>query len=765
MADEAIKRLIELGINAQPAVEELERLRKETEKNTRSVDDLGARLDKFGKSIKDAIGAAAILEIGRMVVGAAMSMVDALDELNKKSQALGMPVEELQEWEYAADLAGVSSEQLTTALTSLNDKVAQIDTATGAASNILKHFGVTAGEETGSALKKIADGFAAAADGPTKTAIAVELFGKKLGGKMIPLLNAGSAGFEELAEEARKAGLIIGSDTTKAAEEFNDNLTRLQKNLTAFGAGLLKDVLPPLVTLTNLLVANIKELGVWAGVMQTINDAVFGTQREQLARDALAAQERMDKLTARLNGLNEAARAQWGPVLSQQIAAAESDFKRLNGQLTELQKKQDAAAIAARKAQEAAAAAGKDAGKPQLPAGLLATGDTGKGKGKKAEVSELDKWTESLKKLQEQADLAPEKLKRLQAMVDAMRGTAAEATPGFAALVAELEKMKADPVAAALKKVDEAIKALATNKAVLQGLADELERMKQAGEGASERAKVLEKTVLEMSAAAGDAEARVLLRLQETEAARKKQQDDLTALYALYGRGAIQFEAFETEKARLLGESTKQVQVQTDHVKQLSDSLGDFSARFIGDFIDELIDGMGRAETSFADMVESFLKQLAKLLASQEMAKLATELSSMFGGMFGSGEPVRLGAQGMAFASPNVRAFAAGGILSGPTLFSMGAQRLGLAGEAGPEAVVPLQRTSGGDLGVGASPVTVNILNKSDANVTEQHHDNADGERVIDILIERKVRGMVADGSLDRGMRSAYGVSRQPAMG
>lgn len=69
---------------------------------------------------------------------------------------------------------------------------------------------------------------------------------------------------------------------------------------------------------------------------------------------------------------------------------------------------------------------------------------------------------------------------------------------------------------------------------------------------------------------------------------------------------------------------------------------------------------------------------------------------------------------GSAFTSSGVEPHAKGGILSSPTYFPIGAGRTGVAGEAGPEAIMPLARGPDGRLGVaasggGAANVTVNI--------------------------------------------------------
>lgn len=71
-------------------------------------------------------------------------------------------------------------------------------------------------------------------------------------------------------------------------------------------------------------------------------------------------------------------------------------------------------------------------------------------------------------------------------------------------------------------------------------------------------------------------------------------------------------------------------------------------------------------------------------------------------------------AKGAAFGAGRVAAFARGGVVDGPTHFPMRGG-LGLMGEAGPEAIMPLARGADGRLGVrggsggGSVSVTMNI--------------------------------------------------------
>ena len=71
-------------------------------------------------------------------------------------------------------------------------------------------------------------------------------------------------------------------------------------------------------------------------------------------------------------------------------------------------------------------------------------------------------------------------------------------------------------------------------------------------------------------------------------------------------------------------------------------------------------------------------------------------------GTFGPNFGIRQSAKGSYFEN-NIAKFAEGGIVNSPTLFSYGdggTGRFGLMGEAGPEAIMPLQRGSDGKLGV-----------------------------------------------------------------
>ncbi len=116
-----------------------------------------------------------------------------------------------------------------------------------------------------------------------------------------------------------------------------------------------------------------------------------------------------------------------------------------------------------------------------------------------------------------------------------------------------------------------------------------------------------------------------------------------------------------------------------------------------------------------------------------------------------------------AYFSNDIAKFATGGVFNSPTGFGFGQNKLGVLGEAGPEAILPLSRNGGGDLGVKASvtPVNITIVNNSQAEIAQRETTGPNGERQIEILIHNKVKEGLATGKFDKSMQQAYGLQRK----
>jgi phage-related minor tail protein len=113
-----------------------------------------------------------------------------------------------------------------------------------------------------------------------------------------------------------------------------------------------------------------------------------------------------------------------------------------------------------------------------------------------------------------------------------------------------------------------------------------------------------------------------------------------------------------------------------------------------------------------AKSFDSVLKSLALRLSSLSLNLALKPLTSALGSGL---EKVFSGLSGaLSGSSASAQPFAKGGVIASPSFFPLGGRGLGLAGEAGPEAIMPLARGPDGRLGVAASgaaapSVTVNI--------------------------------------------------------
>jgi phage-related minor tail protein len=109
--------------------------------------------------------------------------------------------------------------------------------------------------------------------------------------------------------------------------------------------------------------------------------------------------------------------------------------------------------------------------------------------------------------------------------------------------------------------------------------------------------------------------------------------------------------------------------------------------------------------TSGGKQFDDVLKQLALRLSNmavtnafKPLAKgVSGSLGSLFNGLFTGTDPSLTAAMGA------IKPFASGGVIGAPTYFPLSNGGVGLAGEAGPEAIMPLSRGADGTLGVAMS--------------------------------------------------------------
>jgi lambda family phage tail tape measure protein len=174
----------------------------------------------------------------------------------------------------------------------------------------------------------------------------------------------------------------------------------------------------------------------------------------------------------------------------------------------------------------------------------------------------------------------------------------------------------------------------------------------------------------------------------------------------------------------------------TNSLKELSRQTASFSSAISKAFTDAVVGGKN---------FESVLKTLALRLADMALQKALAPVSNAIGGAISS----LFGAFGLArggvVEDGQVRRFASGGVVAAPTLFPL-AHGLGLMGEAGAEAVLPLARGSDGKLGVrsdgvGAAPINV-TFNVTTADAASFARSEAQVTAMLARAVARGRRGL-----------------------
>ncbi|PZT22720.1 phage tail tape measure protein [Stenotrophomonas maltophilia] len=188
---------------------------------------------------------------------------------------------------------------------------------------------------------------------------------------------------------------------------------------------------------------------------------------------------------------------------------------------------------------------------------------------------------------------------------------------------------------------------------------------------------------------------------------------------------------------------------------------------------DALVQFAMTGKLSFRDLANSIIADLARIAAKQAIVGIAGMIAGAWGGAASTGASsgtlqgfgnntswLTANANGGVYNSPSLSAYSSG-VYNSPQLFAF-AKGAGVFGEAGPEAIMPLQRGPDGRLGVaahgggsGASQVNVNVVVNTDGS-TDVSADTPVWQRfgkeigqLIDMKInEAQIRSMKDGGAM-----------------
>jgi len=240
---------------------------------------LGSFSEAVGK-IAGGITVASLLEKAfDKIKESTLGAFEAIDQLGKTAQKVGIPVEQLSALSVAAKISDVSMESLSKSLGILSKNM--VDAAKGG-SDMQRQFqalGISVTNADGSmrsvgdVLLDLSDKFHGSNDGAQKTATALNLLGRA-GKDLIPLLNQGSGELRELMETAQKMGLVISKDTANAVEHVNDNFKIMHLAGQGLANMVIADLVPAFVRLSDQWVDTAKKGDVIRRTADTITSSI-----------------------------------------------------------------------------------------------------------------------------------------------------------------------------------------------------------------------------------------------------------------------------------------------------------------------------------------------------------------------------------------------------------------------------------------------------------------------------------------------------------
>jgi len=634
--------------------------------------------------------------------------IDAMDEMSKMAQKVGTTTEALSALAYAADLAGVNQQELGASMVKLSRTMSDAAMGSQEAAKGFSALGIAVQNsdgtlrDAGDVLADIADKFAGYKDGAEKTALATALFGKA-GAQLIPMLNAGRDGLAELRIEAERLGVVLDTETSKTAEEFNDNLTRLQYALKGITNQAASDLLPVMKDVSSMFVELAKNedlarvaadgvklaVGGLTVIFQTV--AVLGAN---LAYVFNTIGLEIGALLAKINllGVSGSNPASVAIGLARSLASGGLEqIRAVNKALDEDTEK----ALARLTRFEAAVMGLAGAGGNSVRGFLNGAGYGGKGGSDKSAAprmagpetaqkqSDFDKYLENLQKqLEKTQDLTVAE----QVLTDIRAGRAGDTSP-------EQERVLLD-LATRIDLTKEATSALKEMKSWEDRAADEEQK----------RLAALVKA---------DEERLKAMLAQGPAAALEKQREEMQFLADAFERGTISAEQYLDAVTGILD-----LNPAIKEQKSLVEELG---LTFTSAFEDAVVSGK-----QLSDVLKGILQDVLRIIVRRNVTEplgqaftsggglgdIFSGIGSIFSGIFGGGR-------------------AGGGGVTGGTTY--------LVGEQGPELFTP--NTSGrilpNDAMGGGGPAVVNVYNNAPGvRVTPREREQG-GVRTLDLTIDQ----------------------------
>lgn len=257
------------------------------DKMASGIDSAKSTLEDFKTGMEGLLSALAVEKIASFVE----KMAEMGEQIERTSAILGISTTQAQQLGQVAQLAGGSAEAMTMSIERMQLNLQRATTATSAQAQALSVMGLNAKSLIGLSIdqqvNKIADAVSKFADGGTKSAAVMELLGRG-GMQMIPFLDEGAKGMDELRQKMSDAGTVMSQQTVESLSRLEKQLTLSKAAMTSLGGAI--------VAVTSSLTG-----GFIAGLTQSMGSLSQMIQTGNVANVMFAYMDSfLDNLTAKL---------------------------------------------------------------------------------------------------------------------------------------------------------------------------------------------------------------------------------------------------------------------------------------------------------------------------------------------------------------------------------------------------------------------------------------------------------------------------------
>ncbi len=203
----------------------------------------------------------AFTAFGGVLTALILRQAQFIDRLGKVSDVIGVNIQTLQKFRFAAEQGGVSIEQADVALRRFSRRLGEAKRGTGELLPTLRQLGLTQQQITElspeQALLFLSDAIKETTDDTDALRIAFKAFDSE-GAELVKTLRDGSDGLGALFTEAEALGFILDRETVQGVEDFNDELNKLTTLIGGLVNRFVAELAPALREVTEEFIEFVK---------------------------------------------------------------------------------------------------------------------------------------------------------------------------------------------------------------------------------------------------------------------------------------------------------------------------------------------------------------------------------------------------------------------------------------------------------------------------------------------------------------------------